>query len=545
MFCAGTPLAISDLSEIERQHPSSSHKSFKDTLASSSKFVGITPSANSPPPSFNKERDIFIPLPPEVYSDLCSPWVNAIISKASGASFSSEYFISSVAKLWKIQPNQTSSLGKGFFVSNLSSEAEVSRVLSSGPWFLNGTFISTQKWQPGFRVSEAKDNLLPIWVELPEIPVEFLVEPILKSIGNSLGRFIKADMKSISEKKLRFARLLVLMDTSLGKKEYVWLGKVKQPIVFHEWPVTCGECAAINRHTKNCSKIVSRNQPIINHPPTQEKAGKSKPTKPTDTNPDNLQKIISINPNGQKETNWTIIPQKKQKAHLQKPTQKTHLLLSEKEGKVERGNRFLALCQNESTNSMGKGKPATSYTITLNNEQNPHQKIFETTLSENELLQLVNINQSKIKNILTLPVTTKFKTKKQPKQYLTKKNTTSHHGISFSSTRERNTQIPSGSHFQQRFHNATSTPPQTNPCHPIPSYLHNHTNTTIHDLPRGLAKQIQFFLPRYIGGMVSSEPLDTKRNITESCSSPSTTCSTEDDSPPQLSKLWRDYCRIQ
>ena len=211
-------------------------------------------------------------------------------------------------------------------------------------------------------------------------------------------------MKSISEKKFRFARILVLMDIALGKKEHVWLGNVKQPIVYHEWPDTCMECYAINQHTKNCSKRIPKIQPATSHHTPQDKADKSKTPAPIDTNPDSLQKVISINANGQKEINWTVIPQKNQKAQQNEPKQRVYLEISEKEVNEEKGNRFLALCQEKSASNMGKEKPTTSYTITLNNDQNPHQKIFETTLSENELLQLVNINQSKIKNLLSPPL---------------------------------------------------------------------------------------------------------------------------------------------
>lgn len=140
-------------------------------------------------------------------------------------------------------------------LSKLPSEGDVSKILSSGPWFLNGTFISIQRWSPGFRPSEGKISLLPVWVELPELPVELHVEPILRKIGDSLGSFLKGDLRSIRENKLRYARILVLMDTSKEKKIFVWLGSFKQPLIFLDWPVVCAECAMINRHHRTCSKF--------------------------------------------------------------------------------------------------------------------------------------------------------------------------------------------------------------------------------------------------------------------------------------------------
>lgn len=67
-----------------------------------------------------------------------------------------------------------------------------------------------------------------------EIPIEFICETILRRIGNNLGNFIKADMKALDANKMRYVRILVMMDVSKGRKESIWLGNFKQNIVYRE-----------------------------------------------------------------------------------------------------------------------------------------------------------------------------------------------------------------------------------------------------------------------------------------------------------------------
>lgn len=74
-------------------------------------------------------------------------------------------------------------------------------------------------------------------MELHELPVEFMCETVLRKIGSCLGTVIKIDMRSIDVNKLRFVRILTIMDISVRRKEFIWLGSFKQTISYKDWPV--------------------------------------------------------------------------------------------------------------------------------------------------------------------------------------------------------------------------------------------------------------------------------------------------------------------
>lgn len=133
-----------------------------------------TPSATEPPPSFNPKSEIFIPISCDEYQELCENWNDTIIAKPVGKSFSSEFLINSMKKIWKPKgPFSRFPIEKGFFIFKFGLAEDVSRIFKNGPWFLANYFIHIQKWSPGFKPSLAKTDEYPVWVTLSELPVEF------------------------------------------------------------------------------------------------------------------------------------------------------------------------------------------------------------------------------------------------------------------------------------------------------------------------------------------------------------------------------------
>uniref|UniRef100_A0A803MV36 RNase H type-1 domain-containing protein n=1 Tax=Chenopodium quinoa TaxID=63459 RepID=A0A803MV36_CHEQI len=221
--------------ETAAKTPQNTPPSYRNILSSSSKNLSLCLTASTTPPaSFNDEKEIFILIDESEYAMLCSDWDCAVISKPYGKSFSTDFYIESLQKTWKPKANISSfPLGKGFFVTKFSSQEDFDRVLNFGPWFINGSFVSTSRWTPGFKPSQATAKKAVVWVELPELPTEFHSSGFLTKIGNSLGKFIKLDA-SKGRNKLRVARILVLIDESQVRKDCIWLGKIKQQLIYRD-----------------------------------------------------------------------------------------------------------------------------------------------------------------------------------------------------------------------------------------------------------------------------------------------------------------------
>ncbi|KMS98219.1 hypothetical protein BVRB_4g094810 [Beta vulgaris subsp. vulgaris] len=200
--------------------------------------------------------DVFIPISENYYRDLVEPWKDAIICKVVGKSFSHDFLKKELQKVWKWKTivNLTS-LGKGFYSLNCGSAHEKARLLAEGPWFVMGSLLWVQSWQAGFKPSSATISHYPIWISLPELPMEFFCKDILQSIGNALGSTVKIDAHSLEGDRKRFASVCVLMRKSSCVPGRVWVGETCQDLVYSESPWLCHKCRMVGHNVKGCPEM--------------------------------------------------------------------------------------------------------------------------------------------------------------------------------------------------------------------------------------------------------------------------------------------------
>ncbi|XP_056697504.1 uncharacterized protein [Spinacia oleracea] len=209
--------------------------------------------AANPPPNFDPKVDAFISLEYAEAESLSVRWINSLIIKVVGKSFSVEFLKSSLQRIWKIKsPVQLIALGKGFYNVSLPSEEDRENVLSNGPWFITNFMVLVQPWTPGFKPSQATITKIPVWITLPELPIEFHSVSVLQKIASQIGTFIKTDNRAIEQNRVRFARIQVLLDLALQRKEAVWLGAFKQMIIYDETPFFCALCQSIDHGVGRC-----------------------------------------------------------------------------------------------------------------------------------------------------------------------------------------------------------------------------------------------------------------------------------------------------
>lgn len=69
--------------------------------------------------------------------------------------------------------------------------------------------------------------------------------------------FLKADIRAIEQNKMRFAKMLVLIDLLSPLKEMLWLGLFKQSLEFGEIPSFFFDCKSIEHPKPHCSKATN------------------------------------------------------------------------------------------------------------------------------------------------------------------------------------------------------------------------------------------------------------------------------------------------
>lgn len=147
------------------------------------------PFATSPPPSL-QENEVFVPIFEEEYNELSELWNGALICKVLVGlfcmTFLQDFLQKEVKKIRKWEGRmKIISLG-GVFTVKCSSESQKLSILTERPWFVLNHLAVVQQWTSGFQPSNANINHYPVWIHLPELPMQFHSKSVLEKIENNL-----------------------------------------------------------------------------------------------------------------------------------------------------------------------------------------------------------------------------------------------------------------------------------------------------------------------------------------------------------------------
>ncbi|OMO51158.1 hypothetical protein COLO4_37787 [Corchorus olitorius] len=111
-------------------------------------------------------------------------WALSLIVKVYGKKVGYRFLTQKLKSLWKIQAQPlVVDLGLDFFLLKFHSVEDLNWVINGGPWF----------WR-----AISSFSSVAIWVRLPELPVDYFDEGILKKIGSKIGLPLKIDANTLS-----------------------------------------------------------------------------------------------------------------------------------------------------------------------------------------------------------------------------------------------------------------------------------------------------------------------------------------------------------
>ncbi|CAI9105921.1 OLC1v1004954C1 [Oldenlandia corymbosa var. corymbosa] len=111
------------------------------------------------------------------------------------------------------------------------------------------------KWTPGFRFEE-DPPVVPIWVSLYDLPIEFMHSEVIYSMATALGQPLKVDTPTLNMTCPSVARFCVEVDLTrdllksarIGKKGH----KHEQIFTFEHVPSYCVKCSKIGHKDFDC-----------------------------------------------------------------------------------------------------------------------------------------------------------------------------------------------------------------------------------------------------------------------------------------------------
>lgn len=86
-------------------------------------------------------------------------------------------------------------VGKGFFVFVFKNSNDKSLIFRNGPYFMRQQGLYLNKWSPDFDPSQDIPSTVPVWVQLPHLPLHCWNQKTLQIISNALGKYIDHDVR--------------------------------------------------------------------------------------------------------------------------------------------------------------------------------------------------------------------------------------------------------------------------------------------------------------------------------------------------------------
>jgi len=149
----------------------------------------------------------------------------------------------------------------GWIVFRFSSEEDRLSVLHGGPYFIYGRSLMLKSMPRCFRFGGEELASVPVWVQLPDLPIDCWNGRALSKIASRLGKPITTDKMTCSKERLSFARVMVEVDVSKDLKSSMEIrlptGDIyEQLVVYENVPKFCKKCKVFGHNDGECSSIL-------------------------------------------------------------------------------------------------------------------------------------------------------------------------------------------------------------------------------------------------------------------------------------------------
>lgn len=109
----------------------------------------------------------------------------------------------------------------GYFIFRFLDDEDKLKVLEYGPYTFNNRPMILKQWEPDFDISKETNRIVPTWVILPGLPIQYWTTENLGRITSYLGKPICTDKLTAQGDRISYARILVDIDISQPLPEYV------------------------------------------------------------------------------------------------------------------------------------------------------------------------------------------------------------------------------------------------------------------------------------------------------------------------------------
>ncbi|KAL0925295.1 hypothetical protein M5K25_003616 [Dendrobium thyrsiflorum] len=148
-------------------------------------------------------------------------------------------------------------LGEGWYLCSFKSKEAIEEVLSGGPWFINNHIIGLERWTVDFSTNSLKGLSSPVWIRLPNLPLQCWDEENVALIASMVGVPLMLDGQMFCWGRREFARICVRIELDKPLPLGVWVdgmaGRFFQKVVYERIPSLCFNCGMVGHVKDSCT----------------------------------------------------------------------------------------------------------------------------------------------------------------------------------------------------------------------------------------------------------------------------------------------------
>ncbi|KAK8915996.1 hypothetical protein KSP39_PZI022362 [Platanthera zijinensis] len=184
--------------------------------------------------------------------EIQAEYANALVGRVVGENFRFEWLSAQLHLKWgALEGFRVCDLGEGCFLLKFAKRESRDHVLLDGPWHVAGRVVGLDVWSEKFIPALNPKMLVPTWVRLPGLPLQFWGDKNLFRIAAIVGEPLYIDAFTKSRSRTNFARICVRRDLS---SKAPGCDGVTHSFFTHFWNLTMFDlCAAVKSFFANGS----------------------------------------------------------------------------------------------------------------------------------------------------------------------------------------------------------------------------------------------------------------------------------------------------
>ncbi|CAN0898928.1 hypothetical protein LINGRAHAP2_LOCUS19984 [Linum grandiflorum] len=210
-------------------------------------------------------------------------WRSALVVKGLGRRISYLPLARRLNYIWARNGSiQITDLHNGCYLVRFRERDDYENAVSGGPWMLGDTYLTVHRWFRGFNpwTTEIKTSL--VWVQLPDLPIEFHNPVAVMRIASRIGKPVRVDRATAKRARAKFARVCVEIDLTKPLLSKYKVEGVQYYVGYEGLENLCTNCGRYGASTSRCS---CRDPPKIPEPEPEVDAVEMEEAIQADTEP--------------------------------------------------------------------------------------------------------------------------------------------------------------------------------------------------------------------------------------------------------------------